>query len=198
MSFKKRARKRFSSHYKRRILKSNVRPDISKLILKDVEKKALMEVVRDNPLQFPGLTRGDPRLSRAVSGLRGKGLVVREGYRYYPTKDAYLMLEKIRKKPPSLLDFFNKKPEFTAPWSQVFKIEGLTKKPKKKYRLAPGRYSINWATGERKKLPRRKCQHIPGHICTIRQCMPGIAAECHRLHGRQFVTLNNRKVRKKR
>lgn len=102
--------------YKRKVAHTGRRVKVQTVRLSPDEKQALQRIREVNPLMCRGMARGLPKLYRVVSKLREKGLVAKEGFRYYPTKFAYLLpkqltlkqvREKIKRKQRARIDWRN-------------------------------------------------------------------------------------------
>jgi len=105
--------------YKRRVMQAMGKFNSFKLPV--VNGAVLKQVLIQNPLIRRGLVQGDPKLYRRLSKLRRKAFVVRAGFRYYPTKYAYLWLEKERAKERAKLPhFMTQKRPFEANWKTIF------------------------------------------------------------------------------
>lgn len=105
--------------YKRKIAHTGRRVKVQTLRLSPDEKQALQRIREVNPLMCRGMAHGLPKLYRVVSKLREKGLVTKEGFRYYPTKYAFLLpkqltLAQVREK-------IKRKKQRGIDWRNIFK-----------------------------------------------------------------------------
>lgn len=115
--------------YKRRVMQATGKFNSFKL--PTINGAVLKQVLIQNPLIRRGLVTGDPKLYRRLSKLRKKAFVARVGFRYYPTKYAYLWLEKERSKERAKLPhFMTQKPTFEADWRSIFSPKKKRKRKK--------------------------------------------------------------------
>lgn len=79
------------TRYKREVKKPEVGSlirsvaDVFEIRLTNRQLRVLKNVTIHNPLRAHGIAHGNSALYRDLSALRDKGLVTKEGYRYYPT-----------------------------------------------------------------------------------------------------------------
>jgi len=95
-----------------KILSQKLNPD---------EQNVLREVMYLNPLIAPGIH--GTKLYRLLVSLRNKTLVFREGYRYYPTKYAYLWLDRQNKEKGTLTDWQIRSAAENRDWREIFRTE---------------------------------------------------------------------------
>lgn len=70
------------------IIKTNIKPNYC---ISNNEYKTMLEVLQQNPLHEHGIARRNNKKYKILTSLQKKGLIGRRGYKYYPTKHAWLL-----------------------------------------------------------------------------------------------------------